>query len=141
MDAGVTAVVEFDLDMNRAAAAKHESDSEFKQANGTAAACCPTAAVAALLRLFVVMEVTKLVNADALAAAVCDLDQMDGTAAARHKFVSDLLLVNGLAAACLLAAAGAAFLGVCTILCLERLIGCTRCFRFLDLESMRFLGS
>ena len=37
---GATSIVEFDLVMNGAAAAKHEFDSVFKQANGTAAACC-----------------------------------------------------------------------------------------------------
>ena len=114
---GATSIVEFDLVMNGAAAAKHLFDSEFKQANGTAAACCPAAAAAALCRLFYVTDGTNIMNADALTALVCVFDQMVPAAAAKHEIVGDLAQMNGSAAACFLAAAVAAFLGACTSLC------------------------
>ena len=114
---GTTSIVEFDLVMNGAAAAKHEFDSEFKQANGTAAACCLAAEAATLCRLFYVIDGTNIVNADALTALVCVFDQMVPAAAAKHEIVGDLSQVNGSAAACFLATAVAAFLGACTSLC------------------------
>ena len=55
-DVGATAVV---LVVSVAAAAKHEVASVLKQVNGTAAACCPTAAAAALPSLYIVSEGTK----------------------------------------------------------------------------------
>ena len=79
VDAGATAVVPV---MNVAAAAKHEATSVLKQVNGTAAACCPTAAAAALLSLHIVCEGTEIVSAAVLIALVDDIDQMDGAAAA-----------------------------------------------------------
>ena len=85
--------------------------------NGTAAASCPTAAAAALLGLYIVCEGTDIVSAAVLIAPVDDFDQIDGAAAAKHAFVSDLLLLNGSAAVCLLTAAAAVFLGVSTFLC------------------------
>ena len=114
---GVSSTVEFDFVMNGVAEAKHEFDSEFKQANGTAAACCLAAATDALRRLFYVMDGTKIVNADALIVLVCVFDQTMAAAAAKHEIVSDLSQVNGSAAACFLAAAVAAFLGASTFLC------------------------
>ena len=77
---------------------------------GTAAASCPIAAAAALLGLYIVCEGMEIVSAAVLIAPVDDFDQRDGAAAAKHEFVSDLLLLNGSAAVCLLAAAAAAFL-------------------------------
>ena len=82
------------------------------------AASCPSAAAAALLGLFTVCEGSEIVTAADLIAPVDDFGQMDGAAAAKHEFVSDLLLLSGSAAVCLLAAAAAAaFLGVSTFLC------------------------
>ena len=56
-------------------------------------------------------------NADALTALVCVFDQMVAAAAAKHEIVSDLLQVNGSAAACFLAAAVVAFLSASMFLC------------------------
>ena len=55
-------------------------------------------------------------NADDLIALVCVFDQMAAAAAAEHEIVSDLLQVDGSAAACSLAAAVAAFLDASTFL-------------------------
>ena len=66
-----------------------------KQVNGTAASRCPTAAAAALFSLYIVCQGMEFVSAAVLIVLVDDIDQMDGAAAAKHDFVSDLLLVNG----------------------------------------------
>ena len=97
--------------MNGVAAAEHESDSEFKQANGTAAACCPTAAAAALLRLYIVIEGARFVDADALTSPVGDIDQMNGAAAARHEFVSDLFALEWLRSSVLAGSCNSRVLG------------------------------
>ena len=50
---------------------------------------------AALPGLFTVCEGTEIVSAAVLIAQINDFDQMDGAAAAKHEFVSDLLLLDG----------------------------------------------